>query len=59
MPDTKINNLQLGLKADISVDGLMGTYPATLTKIDPSVNPVTRKLSIELILSEIKYVVVK
>ena len=57
VPDTKINKLQLGLKANVSIDGLVGIYPATLTKIDPSVNPVTRKLNIELTLSEIPPVV--
>ena len=53
VPDTKIAKLQLGLAATVTLDGLGGEFAATLTKIDPAVDPITRKLGVELTLSEI------
>ncbi|MFC1655839.1 efflux RND transporter periplasmic adaptor subunit [Patescibacteria group bacterium] len=53
LPDTYISKLETGLLAEVSIDGVGGTFEATLTRIDPNVNPVNHKLGIELTLKEV------
>lgn len=49
VPDKYIYDLQTGQKAQIQIDGLEQEWTATLDKIEPNVNSITRKLKIELV----------
>ena len=52
IPDTYIHKMQLGLEAEISIDGIPQTYRAKLSKISPKIDSQTKKLHIEFILDD-------
>lgn len=48
IPDTFIGKIKKGMKADILLDGISGTYQGEISKIYPSVDSQTRNLGIEI-----------
>lgn len=48
IPDTKIGQIKKGNSVEISLDGYDDAFIGTVTKLDPTVNPQTRKLGIEI-----------
>jgi multidrug efflux pump subunit AcrA (membrane-fusion protein) len=52
VPDIYANDIYVGMPANVHIDGVTGEYEASISKVYPRVDPVTRKLIIELILHD-------
>lgn len=52
VPDTFLSQVKRGNSAQIKIDGQEKSYPGEVTQIYPSVDPVTRKVKIEIALTQ-------
>jgi multidrug efflux pump subunit AcrA (membrane-fusion protein) len=50
VPDTEISKIFVGGKAEIKIDGFQTVFTGNITKIYPQINPLTRRVNIEITL---------
>lgn len=53
VPDILIDKLSVGLKARVILDGISGEHKATITTVNPSVDPIAKKIEVEVTLDSV------